>query len=90
MILKVIREEENKGTKSKNIKTEYYSGKNVSLEENEEVNDPSNLSKIVKVDNEVIMLDKFFALDSEDNEINSKVLNAYLMSDEGKTIERII
>ena len=90
MILKVIREEENEKTKEKQIKTEYYSGKRITTEQKNETTEVENLDITATVDNEDIMLFTYSALDFADNLVKSSVLNAYIMNEDGKTIERII
>ncbi len=88
MILKVIREEENEKTKEKQIKTEYYSGKRIVTEQKSETTEAVDIT--ATVDNEDIMLFAYSAIDFADNLVKSSVLNAYIMNEDGKTIERII
>lgn len=85
MILKVIREEENE--KIKRLRTEYYSGKSVVLVADNDIN---NSQQNIEIDGKPIILEDYVSVDIENNVTNSKTLNAYLMSDEGKTIERIV
>ena len=62
----------------KELRTEFYSGEKIVVTDEN-----------VEIDGKNILLTDFDAVDTEDNEVHSSVVEAYLMNENGKTIEKI-
>lgn len=86
MILKVERTEKRGNDKEQVCiqKNDYYEGKDIT------VDDILGEEPVAIIDNKPIVLHNYDAIDYENEEVSVTIDGAYLMNDNGKTIERLI